>query len=150
MKTNYSVTVEDNPSQADLDTIEANLVRYNDSQAEKENWQPIAVLLRDEHGEIVAGLAGHTHWNWLSISNLWVSETLRGQGYGRKLMSMVEQEAMKRGCNHAHLDTFDFQALPFYQKLGYEVFGMLEDFPPGHVNYYLQKRLEEGKEAQSM
>jgi GNAT superfamily N-acetyltransferase len=138
----YTISIEDNPSQPDLNAVEAGLVGYNDSQAEKENWRPIAVLMRDENGEIVAGVDGHTHWNWLAISHLWVSEGLRGQGYGRKLMFMVEQEAVKRGCTHAHLDTFDFQAKPFYEKLGYEVFGTLEDFPPGHANYYMQKRLE--------
>jgi hypothetical protein len=42
-----------------------------------------------------------------------------------------------------HLDTMSFQALPFYQKQGYTVFGILEDLPEGHRRYYLRKDLEE-------
>ena len=55
-------------------------------------------------------------------------------------MRAAEQEARDRGCSHAHCDTYDFQALPFYQKLGYQVFGQLEDYPAGHTRYFLQKR----------
>jgi len=56
-------------------------------------------------------------------------------------MLAAEAEARKRGCDNAHCDTFDFQALPFYQKLGYETFGHLEDYPANHVRYFLRKRL---------
>ncbi len=56
------------------------------------------------------------------------------------MLRAAEQEAVKRSCLHAHLDTFDFQALPFYQKQGYEIFGQLEDYPVGHKRYFLQKR----------
>ena len=81
-----------------------------------------------------------TQWNWLFIKLLWVSEELRGQGFGRALMSSAEQEALARGCTNIYLDTFSFQARDFYERLGYEVFGQLTDFPPGHKRYFLQKR----------
>ena len=55
-------------------------------------------------------------------------------------MQSAQHEAHLRGCRHAYLDTFDFQALGFYQKLGYELFGHLDDYPPGHTKYFLQKR----------
>jgi hypothetical protein len=62
-------------------------------------------------------------------------------------MKMAEQEGLTRGCQSVFLDTHDFQALPFYQKLGYEIFGELEDFPPGHTRYYLKKRLQPSNET---
>jgi endonuclease/exonuclease/phosphatase (EEP) superfamily protein YafD len=37
--------------------------------------------------------------------------------------------------------TFSFQARPFYEKFGYEVFATLEDYPPGHRKYFLRKAL---------
>jgi len=70
-----------------------------------------------------------------------VDERLRGRGYGRELLAAAEQEAVRHGCRAAHLDTMSFQALPFYLKQGYTVFGELHDWPPGHARYFLQKSL---------
>lgn len=135
-----TITVEEHPTEGDIRTVIRNLVDYNDSQAEKERSQPLAIFIRDSNGEIVSGLLSQTHWGWLFITHLWVAESLRGKGYARKLMIRAELEAKKRGCHHAYVDTFSFQALGFYEKLGYQVFGVLEDFPPGHKRYFLQKR----------
>jgi hypothetical protein len=35
----------------------------------------------------------------------------------------------------------DFQAKVFYEKLGYEVFAALEDFPQGHIRFMMKKRI---------
>lgn len=55
------------------------------------------------------------------------------------LMRTTEREAVARGCAHAHLNTFSFQARPFYEKLGYQVFGQLRDYPSGRTRYFLCK-----------
>jgi hypothetical protein len=55
-------------------------------------------------------------------------------------MEAAEREAVGRGCRHAYVETFGSQALDFYKKLGYEVFGTLDDFPRGEARFYLQKR----------
>ena len=75
------------------------------------------------------------------MTYLWVAEPVRATGYGRALMAQAEQYAIERGCVGAHVGTFSFQARPFYEKLGYEVFGVLEGIPPGHSHFYLKKRL---------
>jgi GNAT superfamily N-acetyltransferase len=136
----YMISMDDQPSEADIRALIRNLVSYNDAQAEKENWQHLAIFIRDVQGEMVGGLYGYTHWGWLFISHLWLGESLRRLGYGTQLVARAEQEAVNRGCRHAHLDTFEFQALGFYQKLGYQVFGSLEGFPEGYTRYFLQKR----------
>jgi len=56
---------------------------------------------------------------------------------------MAEEEARRRGCHSVHLDTLSFQALPFYQKHGYAVFGALENHPVGHTRYFLKKKLDQ-------
>ena len=138
--TNYTISIDPQPAEADVRTLIRNLVAYNDGQAEKENLQRFAIFIRDNQETIIGGLYGYTHWGWLFVSHLWVSDLLRGQGYGKELVVQAEQEAIRRGCQHAYLDTYDFQALDFYQKQGYQLFGSLEDFPIGHTRYFLQKR----------
>ncbi|MEH1942306.1 MAG: GNAT family N-acetyltransferase [Nostoc sp.] len=133
------ITVDDNPDPESIRLLISNLVEYNnDRQLEKDEYQPLAILLRDPNNTIVAGLVGKTQWGWLFISHLWVTQVLRGQGYGRQLVLKAEEVAKQRGCSHVYLDTFSFQSLGFYERLGYEVFGVLKDFPPGHKRYFLQ------------
>jgi len=92
-------------------------------------------------GEIVGGVSGATYWGWLYVNLMWLKEDLRGQGYGKELLTLAEDEARQRGAKQSYLDTFSFQAPGFYQKQGYEVFGQLDDFPPGHQRYFLCKVL---------
>jgi GNAT superfamily N-acetyltransferase len=101
----------------------------------------MGIFIRNPGGQILGGLLGDTYWGWLYVSILWIDERLRGQGYGEKLLAAAEQEAIRRGCSHAHLDTMSFQAQPFYEKHGYTVYGVLEDQPAGHKKIYLQKKL---------
>lgn len=126
-------------SDRDRRFIVQSLIGYNDSRVAPENYRDLVAVSR--HGDgIVGGVLAYTHWNWLFVKHLWVAEACRGRGLGRKLMRVVEREAVGRGCIHAHLDTFDFQARPFYEKLGYQIFGQLQDYPAGHTRYFLCKR----------
>ena len=71
-----------------------------------------------------------------------VSEASRGSGLGSELMHEAESQARERGCSHMLVDTFSFQALPFYQKLGYQLQMSLPDFPHvGMQRHYLSKVL---------
>jgi ribosomal protein S18 acetylase RimI-like enzyme len=79
--------------------------------------------------------------NWLHVKTLWIDKMERGKGYGRKLTEVAERFAIERGYRNAYLSTHSFQARPLYEKLGYEVFGELEDFPPGYSKYYMRKQL---------
>lgn len=101
----------------------------------------MALLARGAQGNIVAGLTAGTYWGWLYVGRLWVDERLRQQGIGGRLLAQAEQEALRRGCHHAHLMTGSFNALPFYQKRGYTMFGELPDMPIGHTQYFVQKAL---------
>jgi GNAT superfamily N-acetyltransferase len=65
----------------------------------------------------------------------------RSQHLGSVLLNHVETLAKNNGCYMSHLDTFDFQGKDFYLKHGYQVFGILENCPPGHKRYYMAKTL---------
>jgi GNAT superfamily N-acetyltransferase len=138
--TSYKISFDPDPTDADIRTVKQHLMDFNNQHAEPEHYQRLVLFVRDDSEEIAGGLLGYTHWRWLFVQNLWVAESLRGLGYGRKLLQFAEGEARRRGCEHAYLDTFDFQARGFYEKLGYELFGQLEEYPPGHTKYFLQKR----------
>jgi GNAT superfamily N-acetyltransferase len=73
------------------------------------------------------------------VELLFVPESLRRGGLGRRLMRDAEEEAIRRGCRGAWLDTFSFQARGFYERLGYAAFGLIEDYPPGHSRIFLKK-----------
>jgi N-acylglucosamine-6-phosphate 2-epimerase len=83
-------------------------------------------------------LLGASGWDWLHIDVLFVAPEQRRRGVGRQLVSAALQQAKQRGCLGAYLDTFDFQAKGFYQKLGFEVFAELADFPRGHTRFWLR------------
>jgi GNAT superfamily N-acetyltransferase len=135
-------TLEDDPQPEDIRTVINQLVKYNNHhQTEKDEYQTLTILIRDEQNEIVGGLVGKTQWRWLFISHLWVAEALRGKGYGKQLMAQAEAAAKQRSCSYAYLDTFSFQSLGFYERLGYQIFGVLENFPPGHQRYFLKKEI---------
>lgn len=117
------------------------LQAYNLERTGLADHRPLAVLLRDADGQVVGGLWGRTAYRWLFTELLFVPQSLRGQGLGRSLLAQAEQEASTRGCVGAWLDTFEFQARGFYERLGYAVFGEIGDYPPGFARYYLSKRL---------
>lgn len=101
------------------------------------------MLLRNETGTVVGGLWARTNYAWLVIEMLFVPEQLRGRGVGSRLVQKAEAAARVRGCIGMQVDTFDFQARAFYERLGFAVFGIQEDLPPGHRCFYLCKRLDQ-------
>jgi GNAT superfamily N-acetyltransferase len=106
-------------------------------------YYPVSIFLKDARQEVLGGLLGHIWGGWLRIAALWLAAPVRGQGYGGRPLAAAEAYARERGCRHAELATFSFQARPFYERHGYDVFATLEDYPPGHRKYFLRKALGE-------
>ena len=137
----YTVTVEEAPRNDDVQRLSQGLTDHALPHTRVPGFRPLGVFMRDEHGTLLGGVWGHVNWNWLSINLVWVAEALRRGGHGRRLMAELEAAARVRGCEHAHLDTFSYQARPFYERLGYEVFATLDDYPRGHRRFFMKKRL---------
>ena len=137
---NMELTVTNNPEPADDDFVIENTRRYNEQFVENA-YEPLSVYIRDSRNQIIAGLTGKTFWKWLHVEFLWVSEEHRGRSLGSRVMSAAESEAVKRGCIGSTLDTFSFQALGFYQKLGYQLVGTLSGYAGEYERHYLQKPL---------
>ncbi|HEY6485171.1 MAG TPA: GNAT family N-acetyltransferase [Candidatus Cybelea sp.] len=130
-------------SPADAQVLSQRIVEFNSSQVpftQSPPFTPIAYGFKDDRGNLLAGITATVYcWRVLGIDVLWVSEAHRGKGWGSKLLDAVENEARRRGCGLAHLDTFDFQAKSFYVKHGYEIFGELDNCPPGHKRFFFKK-----------
>jgi GNAT superfamily N-acetyltransferase len=136
------VRLVDNPDPKHIASIRAGLSAYNIKKVPELLNLPtddIAVFLRDEQGVIQGGVVAENDWGMLYIDLLWVDDTLRGQGYGKALMDNIEQTALQHNLSHAYLMTTEFQALPFYHHIGYEIFGTLMNRPHGYTYYYLCK-----------
>jgi GNAT superfamily N-acetyltransferase len=136
------ITVSNAITEQDREALYEGLSSYNSQFIDRSNWGDLSVFMHDDAGRAQAGLTASRKGNWLCIKLLWVSESLRGSGAGSQLMRAAEQSAREQGCRYALVDTFSFQARPFYEKLGYELQMTLEDFPgDGQSVYYLKKRL---------
>ncbi len=137
----YSLDLTDEADEEVRKQIVAPLVEYNISKAGASNGRPLVIALRGSSNTIIGGLWGNTGFQWLFTQLLVVPENLRGRGVGRQLMRMAEAEAEGRGCHGAWLDTFEFQARGFYERLGYECFAQLPDYPSGFSRYFMKKTL---------
>lgn len=132
---------DSSPTPAKVGEVRAGLMAYNESAVGKADVRQLAWYLRDATGTLRGGLVGYLAWQWLMIDLLWVHESVRGQGYGRALLEQAERTAHEAGCVAARLDTYEFQARPFYEHHGYEVFGVLDGYPANTRTYYMKKAL---------
>ncbi|EEC0598690.1 GNAT family N-acetyltransferase [Salmonella enterica subsp. enterica] len=134
------IHITDTVTEDDQNALFSGLLAYNLQFLKTSNFGSLAVYWRDESSEIMGGLIGKIKGEWLCIDYLWMHESLRKGGYGTNLMQTAEQTARERGCLHVLVDTMSFQALPFYQKNGYQLQMTLENFPEkGAARHYLSK-----------
>jgi len=113
---------------------------YNIAVTGLPDYFPVNFVLRGARGDLLGGVLGQLWGGWLQVTYLWVAEAARGAGHGTRLMENAELYARSRGAVAATVETHSFQARPFYERLGYEVFGALDGYPPGHVKFFLKKK----------
>ena len=141
MSEDVTLTVETAPSDADVAALANGLTQHALPTTGRAGFVPLAVFARDAAGALVGGVSGTVNWNWLHVALFWISSESRHAGLGSRLLRAIEAAAVERGCAHAHLDTFSYQARPFYERHGYALFATLEDYPPGQARYFLRKDL---------
>ncbi|WP_375449627.1 GNAT family N-acetyltransferase [uncultured Devosia sp.] len=136
-----TLTLTAQPSSAELQAIGDGLTAFNAGDVGPADRLALAVLVRDAAGAIRGGISGYTAWGWLYVQWLWLDEGLRGQRLAGQMLQLAEDEAVRRGCHGAYIDTFNPVALKAYQRQGYVAFGSLDDFPKGRARVFLQKPL---------
>jgi GNAT superfamily N-acetyltransferase len=101
----------------------------------------LGIALREDGGDLRAGLSGWTWGGCGYIEVLWVRDDQRGRGLGTRLLAAAEQEIRRRGCGQVALSTHSFQAPGFYARFGYQECGRTPAYPRGHDQIHLVKRL---------
>jgi GNAT superfamily N-acetyltransferase len=124
-----------------IQEIQNRINTYNMVVTGDHAYRPLYVILRDDQEVVKGGALADLWGGWVHITYLWVAEELRGHGYGRQVLALLEAEARGAGCRGVFLETFSFQARPFYEKNGYTVIAQLPDYPEGHTFYFLRKFL---------
>jgi GNAT superfamily N-acetyltransferase len=127
----------------DVEAVRGGLIAFNaQASGRVAGYYPFVFHILDDAGKPIGGAVGHGSFDWVFVELLFVPEALRGQGAGTRLMLEIEDFARQHNMVGIWLDTFSFQARPFYEKLGYSVFGTLEGHPVGGSRHFLSKRLD--------
>ncbi|MFF6010647.1 GNAT family N-acetyltransferase [Rahnella sp. R3(2024)] len=139
------------PTESDLEEIKNGLRNFNRNFIPQSKFRALGIFVEDEKGNKQAGIVAETVGNWMYIQMLWVDESLRGKDVGTQLIAEAEEEAKARGCRYSLVDTFSFQARPFYERMGYHMQMALEDYiadsrapddaPSTHTRFFLTKSL---------
>ena len=141
MKKDYTITYVEKPEESAWGIIGRGLHEYNEQQAGDQQFQRLCFVVQSPDEDIVGGVIAELYWGWSYIDLMWIREELRGQGYGHRLLTQVEDKARDLGAKQAYLDTFSFQAPEFYKRHGYQILAEMEDFPVGHQRYIMSKPL---------
>lgn len=103
---------------------------------------PFSVFIQDQSDKVFGGVSGALVYGSLYVGSLFVDKSLRGQGWGTKLMEQAEKFGTLNGARFITINTMDWEAKPFYEKLGFHVEFTREGYDDGSKMFMLRKALE--------
>lgn len=137
----YHFEYQEEPIQEDEQVLNDGISDEATLKKNMERIKPFRIFIKDAHGIVFGGASGTIFYGSLYVDMLWLKEELRHQGLGRKLMMEAEKIGRDRQCTFVTLNTMDWEALPFYQKLGYEIEFVREGYVNESKMYMLRKKL---------
>jgi ribosomal protein S18 acetylase RimI-like enzyme len=138
----YQISYEKNPQSDDIQILNDGIMAQARQKKGMKQLDFFAFFLRDDDGRIVGGCAGDNMYGGLFVGQLWVSDHLRGKGYGTQLMQKAETLANESRCSFIAVNTFDWEALDFYKKLGFYVEFERKGFDKNSIFYFLRKDMK--------
>jgi len=136
-----NLTVHDDDGLPEAALVEAGLDATNAAVAALRNVRPLLVVAREQAETVIGGAIGRTCGECCELRQLWVADSHRGCGMGTRLVREIERSARERGCRLLYLETFSFQAKPFYEKIGYRVAAEIKGFEDGIIKYLMIRDL---------
>ncbi len=137
----WAIASLDERGEATAKAIIELLKDYNQQFIGRAPYDSFRLAAHDPEGRLIGGLLGEWRSYWLHIDILVVTEPYRRSGLGTALMQTAEQTARDKQYRGIFLDTFEFQAPRFYEKLGFTRFGSIKNFSDGHDRHFYEKRL---------
>lgn len=137
-------TISEDKSEDAMKVLDKGLGGYVKEQAgeslKKYPGIRVKLAIKDDD-QIIGGISAFTAIGVLHIELMWVNERFRGQGLGRRLLTEAEKIAKEKGAVSGLTWVLSFNSPEFFQKCGYEVFGVSDGYPDPVKEYYLKKRL---------
>lgn len=130
-----------NPSAEEIQSLYNDIAEHAQLKKNQPPIESFGFFVHDDFQKVTAGCNGAMYYGCLYIDSLWVDESLRHKNIGTKLMEAAETFGKERGCLFSTVNTMDWEALGFYQKLDY----IIEYQRTGYFNnstlYFLRKSL---------
>lgn len=142
-KIKYKISYEEHAKQEDLQILGDGIIAYAKLKKGQPPIEFFTFFVRDENNVIKGGCNGSLYYGCFYIDQLWLDESLRNKGFGTQLMQRAEQYAREKKCLFATVNTMDWEALGFYQKLGYTIEFKREGYLNDSIFYFLRKNLAE-------
>jgi ribosomal protein S18 acetylase RimI-like enzyme len=137
----YKISYTSDPKNEDIQILYDGLKEYMIARRDLNPISFFGFFIKDDKGKVVGGCSGCFLYGCLVVDTLWVAESLRGQGYGTKLMQKAERLGIENDCHFVTVNTMDWEALEFYKKLGFEIEFERKGFDKGSILYFLRKSL---------
>ncbi|MBN9289022.1 MAG: hypothetical protein BGO43_01605 [Gammaproteobacteria bacterium 39-13] len=137
----YEIKLVENPDAKEVQILNQGIMDY---AKQVKGFGPIrffGFFVHDESNQVVGGCQCDMLYGCLYIGSLWVSESLRGQRYGTKLMQSAENLAKEQDCNFIAVNTMNWEALEFYKNMGFYVEFVRHGFIGDSIFYFLRKDL---------
>ena|SRR3990167_1864808 len=138
----YTINFEKNPNEADIQILNDGIIKEHKIKKDMKPLDFFAYFIRDAQKKIVGGCAGDHMYGQLFIASLWLKEDLRGKGYGTKLMFLAESFAKEKQCRFITVNSFEWEALDFYKRLGFYVEFARHGFDQDSIFYFLRKDIK--------
>jgi ribosomal protein S18 acetylase RimI-like enzyme len=137
----YFFECHEEPSQDNLQVLFDGINGESFHRKQMQPIKPFGIFIKDRDGNVLGGACGITYYGCLYVDMLWLEDKLRHRGLGSHLMAEAEKIGRSRGCTFATVNTMDWEALAFYQKLNYEIEFTRQGYLKESAMYMLRKSL---------